>query len=309
MAVALRLTHAQFLQAVAGKYGLWMSDKMKAASRTMLAFETAKLAGAHVGRNNGEEILMIGAWYVWSTTKEFRSVDTKTNGICKQLAVEMGAVPDVDRESRTTAFILYGEHRHAPTAKKPPRFRVTDMTVPAYMAKMSKESVPGGVMLIDAFGGGTSPQVHGFNRHYGNQESMVMDNIKDVLETAKVLALPVFNVTMGSEVTWKELTDRYSKTVIDIVKPKQPLFLGEKPYLDATLKAIRDCNVTYLVVMGWDANQCVAAAIFGVEQLGKPYAPGLVDFGWDVVTSRNLLAANTAGQLESAWGWPFIGPG
>ena len=109
MPVALRYTHAQFLAKVNGNYGLWMTDKMKAASSTMLAFEKAKLAGQNVGRLNGEEITMVGAWYVWSETKEFRSVNSKTNGVCNQLAVEMGAAPDIDRDSRTTAFILsYG---------------------------------------------------------------------------------------------------------------------------------------------------------------------------------------------------------
>jgi hypothetical protein len=313
MAIALRYAHAQFLKKVKGKYGLWMSDKMKAASKTMLEFETAKARGDNVGRLNGEEFEMVNAWYIWAVTKEFRSVDSKTNGLCTVLAVEMGAAPDIDRDSRTTAFILYGEERHAPTAKKPPRVHVTKMLVPSYKTAMAEANIPGGVVLIDAFGGGDSPEAHGFNRSYGLQKSTVMDNVKNVLETAKDEAMPVFNVTMGQSVTWKELTDRFSNHVVDIVKPAQPLFKGDASYVKSTLKAIKDFDLKYLVVMGWDANQCVAAAIFGVEQVNVPkaqaFVPGLVDYGWDVVTARNLLGANRTDILESKWGWPYIGPG
>lgn len=308
MAVSLRTTHAQFLLAIKGKYGMWMSKELMAASATMLDFQNAKARGDPVGRLNGEEITMIGAWYVWSTKKEYQSVNTKTNGQCKRIAVEMGAIPDIDRESRTTAFVLSGEKRVDPNAKKPPHVVVTDQTVPAYMAAMTKKGSRGGVVLIDAFGGGNSEEAHGFNRKYGNQESSVMDNTKHVLTTASECKMPVFNVTMGSNTTWKSLTDQFPTKCIDIVKPAQPLLMGSPQYVEKTLRLIKDCEVDYLVVMGWDANQCVAAAIFGVEQANKPFVPGLVDHGWNVVTSRNLLGANLDGQLESKWGWPYIGP-
>jgi hypothetical protein len=119
--------------------------------------------------------------------------------------------------------------------------------------------------------------------------------------------MPIFDVTMNVETTWKELTDEFSTTVINIVKPKQPLFMGDETYVENTLQKIRDHNVDYLVVMGWDANQCVAAAIFGVEPYTEAYVPGLLDYGWDVVSARNLLGANEDNELESKWGWPYIG--
>ncbi len=303
MAVALRMTHVQFLAAVRGQYGCWMSSKMKEASKTMLAFETAKKTA---DRFDKEELAMINAWYVWSLTKEFRSVDTKTDGVCKMLGVEMGAIPNIDRESRTTAFVLHGQARTEPTAKQAPNVTVTNQTVAAYIESRNDR---GGVVVIDAFGDGASVAAHGFSRRYGNQESTVMENIVAVLQKAREKKMPVFDVVMGSHTTWKELTDEYTPERYTIVKPVQALFMGKKSYVDAALKTIQDCNLDYLVVVGWDANQCVAAAIFGVEQIKpQPFIPGLVDFGWDVVTSRNLLGANETGQLESKWGWPHIGP-
>jgi len=310
MALALRLTHAQFLNAVRGHYGLYKSKKMKAACDTILVFENAKktlaLENTQTNRENlnKAESAMWGAWVVWSGTSEFRSVDSKSDGICKKLGVEMGAIRNIDRESRTTAFVLKGEERFDPKMKKAPRVNVTNRTVPAYMRKRDK----GGVVLIDAFGGGESQAENGFHRKYGNQESTVMDNIKMVLQTAKDLQMPIFNVVMGTATTWKTLTDDFSIKVINIVKPMQPLFGGPNKYVEETLLVMKECEVDYMVVMGWDANQCVAAAIFGVEPIDGNFVPGLVDYGWDVVTARNLLGANLVGELESKWGWPHIGP-
>ena len=51
----------------------------------------------------------------------------------------------------------------------------------------------------------------------------------------------------------------------------------------------------------------MASAIFGVERSNGTFAPGLVDIGVDVVTCRNLLAANEHGKLESKFGWPYLG--
>jgi hypothetical protein len=310
MAVALRRTHAQFLNDVRGHYGLYKSKKMKAACDTMLDFENAKntlvLNNTKQNREdlNKAETAMLNAWIVWSTTSEFRSVDSKSNGICKKLGVEMGAIRNIDRESRTTAFVLKGEERFDPKMKKPPRVNVTNKTVPAYMRKRDK----GGVVLIDAFGGGDSETANGFHRKYGNQESTVMDNIKMVLQMAKELQMPIFDVVMGTNATWKTLTDDFATKVVNIVKPKQPLFGGPDKYVQDTLLVMKEFELEYMVVMGWDANQCVAAAIFGVEPMEGNFVPGLVDYGWDVVTARNLLGANERDELESKWGWPHIGP-
>ena len=303
MAVALRLTHAQFLAAVRGNYGCWMTSKMKEAAKTMKLFEDAK-QGAD--KCDTQETAMINAWYIWSLTSEFRSVDTKSNGVCKTLAVEMGAAPDVDRESRTTAFVLTGKLREVMTAKQVPAVTVTDQTVAAYI---DARRDLGGIVVIDAFGDGASVVRNGFSRKYGNQESTVMENIISVLQVAKRKQMPVFDVVMGANSTWSQLSDEYTPERYAIIKPFQPLFKGTDDYVKATLKTIKDTGVSYLVVVGWDAHQCVAAAIFGAEQIKpQPFIPGLVDFGFDVVTSRNLLGANVAGELESKWGWPHIGP-
>ncbi|HEY8504416.1 MAG TPA: hypothetical protein VIL46_07515, partial [Gemmataceae bacterium] len=60
-----------------------------------------------------------------------------------------------------------------------------------------------------------------------------------------------------------------------------------------------------LFVIGFDANQCVKATVFGT--LGytkggkKEYFGGLLDLGYTVVTSRILLASS-GHPLEDEWG-------
>lgn len=310
MALTFRMTFQELSQEIDRRFNSWRrSNEMKEALRCYQEFEAAKngLNAAEIMQAQGE---LFRTWAVWCTKKEFRNLDTRMDGNCKRIAVEMGVMPGIDRESNTTAFVLSGEHRPYPTTRKPPQVTVTLNTVSGYIAKLTlREGKSGGIVLIDAFGGGNSPTENGFNRKYGNQESTVMDNIEAVLETAKELKLKMLDVTMGSSATWKNLKDRFPAKTMNIVKPRQGLFDatgGSTTYLATTLAAFADLD--YVVVMGWDANQCVASAIFGVEPHNLPYVPGLVDLGIDVVTSRNLLGANEVDVLDSRFGWPYLGP-
>jgi hypothetical protein len=309
VAIALRLTYLQLKARCKKKYGLYMSSKMVTAFHAYRDFLLTKESGTATTHQIAQaETALINAWLIWSNTKEFRKTDGKTNGLLTALGVEMNALPNVDRESNTTAFVLHGEERVNPTRKKPPRVEVTDQLVPAYLEGLHEKGETYAVVMIDAFGGGDSQQAHGFNRKYGTQASTVLENIQAVLETAKEHDAPIVNVTMKEDKTWKCFTDHFSSKVVNVVKPAQPLFMGNEDYFTATVKKVRDTGATTFVVVGWDANQCVAAAIFGVEPSNRPFVPGLVDFGWNVVTSRNLLGANAVGELESQWGWPHIGP-
>jgi hypothetical protein len=309
MAIALRYSYEVLVAKVAGKYGLYMSKKMVAALHAYRDYRAARKGGtASAQAINTAEMDLINAWYIWSSTKEFRKTDTRTNGLLTALAVEIGAIPNVDRESNTTAFVLTGKLRVNPVRRRAAQVQVTDQTVPAYLDSLAQGGGHYAVVVIDAFGGGDSQQANGFNRRYGNQASTVLENIEAVLDTAKEHGAAIINVTMGAEKTWKCLSDRFSSTVINVVKPAQPLFKGSGTYTEDTRQQLADTGATTFVVVGWDANQCVAAAIFGVEPANQPYVPGLLDFGWTVVTSRNLLGANLDNALESRWGWPHIAP-
>jgi hypothetical protein len=313
MPLHLRIPYRKFKDNYQGHYGLYRSDKMVAASRAYKAYETElKKTPRDLQALKKTETDLIGTWAIWAQTKEFRTVNSSTNGMCKMVAVEIGAIPDVDRESNTTAFILYGERRwtniNKPKERKVCRVEVTAHTVPAYMKILKERGERVGIVLIDAFGAGDSIQKHGFNRRYGNQESTVLDNVKDVLRTAREHNMPLFEVTMQKADTWKELKDLFPTKVLSIDKPKQPLFAGDERYVQSALNKFREEELSNIVVMGWDANQCVAAAIFGVYTHTGEFVPGLLDFGLNVVTARNLLGANEDNQLESKWGWPHIGP-
>ncbi len=308
MAIALRYSYARLKQKLDGHYGLYRSRKMVTAMHAYRDFMATKHGGgATFGQINVAETALINAWLIWCTTREFRSADSRTNGLLTALGIQMGALPNVDRESNTTAFVLYGKLRMNPTSKRVPRVLVTDLTVPAYLDALVERGESYAVVVIDAFGDGDSKAANGFNRSYGTQSSTVLDNIKDVLDTARGHEAAVINVTMGGDKTWNSLSKRFGKQVINIVKPKQPLFAGKAEYVEDTCDKVFGTHAENYVVVGWDANQCVAAAIFGVEPPFDPYVPGLLDFGGNVITSRNLLGANATGSLESKWGWPPIG--
>jgi hypothetical protein len=57
------------------------------------------------------------------------------------------------------------------------------------------------------------------------------------------------------------------------------------------------------VVMGYHANQCVNSTIFGNAGVsGLASTTGLLELGFDVITSRNVLASDGNAPLQAEYG-------
>lgn len=78
---------------------------------------------------------------------------------------------------------------------------------------------------------------------------------------------------------------------VDIVKPSQNA-------IDRTtlLGQLQGINVDDVVVVGFDANICVRATIFGNAHVG------LLQSGFDVITSRSVLASGGDAALHQWFG-------
>jgi hypothetical protein len=62
------------------------------------------------------------------------------------------------------------------------------------------------------------------------------------------------------------------------------------------------------VVMGYDANLCVAASMFGAfDGTTHVFVKGILDRGYNVMTSRSILASDNR-PLTAEEGWPYMGP-
>ena len=72
------------------------------------------------------------------------------------------------------------------------------------------------------------------------------------------------------------------------------------------LPDMRGNNISDVFVTGFDANMCVAATIFGTGIKGPGYTPGLLDHGFNVLTSRHVLASGGS-ALKGNDGWPYMG--
>lgn len=127
----------------------------------------------------------------------------------------------------------------------------------------------------------------------------VLKNQVRVLQIARIRGLPVFEVNIvskhgassqGQTIHQLKSQIKHCKDVIPIKKPSHPTFLDTN-----FAEMLADRELDAAIVMGYDANQCVKATIFGSTIMpGAPRAaPGILDF-CRVVTSRTILASSTA---------------
>lgn len=310
--IILSVSYRDFKNAYSGNYGAYRSDKMVEASRAMRDYEAVVANPGSAPKPKFDPKLgqltpqkfaanaMTKAWDAWSKTEEFRKVNARTNNMCKKLAVEMGVLRN-DVEDHTAAFAMQGVRRLNPKKRLVPAVTETNQTVPAYMRALKKQGKQVGVMLIDAFGTAQDLKKNGFEVKYGSEGTSVLENIQTVLQTARDERMMLINVTMGMAFPMRVFSDHFPPRWITLNKPKQGLFDGTD--FDNNIESF---NLDALVVMGWDANQCVATGIFGTVTLDGRYVMGLLDLGLTIVTSRGLLGSCDRG-LEPENGWPYVG--
>jgi hypothetical protein len=189
--IILSVRYRDFKNAYAGQYGAYRSGKMKEASRTLRDYEAVlddpssapvPKPDPKLGQLTPEKFAanaMKAAWQAWSQTGEFRLVNSRTNNMCKKLAVEMGVLRN-DVEEHTCAFAMTGVRRYDPDGdqvlkrRQVPAVTVTNQTLPAYMVALKKQGKSVGVILIDAFGTAADLRKNGFEVTYGSEGTSVL---------------------------------------------------------------------------------------------------------------------------------------
>jgi|GEM_PF-5836262 len=161
----------------------------------------------------------------------------------------------------------------------------------------------------------------------GEAGTAVREDLQDLLRYAcdneSPRQIPVINMVMGHFKTIPLIADYLPGWAITMPKPTHNS-------CDRTelVEAMKSTGFKYWVVFGFNANQCVAATIFGskssktvkrryrkfIEKIGKEevqemaWCPGLLDRGFNIITSRLILASNSGSELSSREGWPDLGP-
>lgn len=251
-----------------------------------------------------------------------------SHGLCTQLVLEVGLYPnwitkpEIDVSAQRITLPLL---RRAAYALRTPNDRGTAIGVAyenlAIGVAQALEAAPDTavVVLIDMEGtdGLIAPDRaanHGFHARF--DELSVLEHQLDVLQTAAVRGVPVYDVTTVAHNarTVNQLSGVFEH--LDVTSYKKtannPFAGGGATRTNGTtlrtdLEA-QDRRVA--IVMGYHANQCVNSTIFGNAGLGGlggiPSTTGLLQLGFDVITSRNVLASDNNAPLQPEYG-PIAG--
>ncbi|HEY3823940.1 MAG TPA: isochorismatase family protein [Bryobacteraceae bacterium] len=289
-----------------GTFG-WRSKEMKAVIIALNAFHAGKTGAGAVVLEGG----LMGAVATWRDKQpnEFANRDRISGGLCTKLAIEVG-ISELRKET-IKSFQLIGMRNDAPTTRQIPRVVLGFLPVHEAMIGLSQH-IRLGVILIDV----QNREVAQVDQRW-NGVATILDNMCDVLDKANEMDLPVMEFWMAERAeadlakqgTLRELSQRLRNraNVTTEKKPTHNAFEGTglATWLERNRLVGGSC-----VVMGYNANQCVGATIFGgvgrPTARGTPYIPGLLDRGVNVLSSRGILASGGF-HLSASEGWPYIG--
>ena len=264
--------------------------------------------------------------------KEFKNRDGLSSGLCTQLLIELGIRPTM-RESPEPDCRAY-EIVNDPTVVGPldathGAFTAHEMSLLDLIRQRYEEAAQIGVIIIDVqtaddLGALDDASRIGNGLHVKYDSRSVLQNQADVVGLARDLKIPIFNVTAsksGNMQTVAALQNKFPRDregVYDFNKTNNnvvgELDVNSKPKF---LKLVREQLGTdlpiYLAIMGFNANQCVQGSVFGnagkadyknvygESEKGYPKTKGLLEYGYTIMTCRNVLASAGA-PLEPAWG-------
>lgn len=278
--------------------------------------------------------LAFNCFAVWlgAKTEHFWNCDKVCKGVLSKLAVQAGN--DSARPDPPTSVLF---HKMSPTREKAktridprvtPKSRTVLKTLGEYKAAKKKLAV----VVIDLYGDNFEAQglLHRFPP--GLEDSKTnMENIQDLLEATQDLPVYICSkmkpiVDFDTQLTsgWK-FPDEHEKELVDEFSECIPRSATRKNFYSKTNSVLsatmRDDDTTivddlkangieHLFITGFNANQCVAASIFGENPSGKKWfmgTPGFCDFGFNVITSISIVGAGRSGQLQTMNGWPYMG--
>lgn len=260
----------------------------------------------------------------WQAQKpsEFSNRDTISGGVCTRLLEDVNTP---DRGRGMQSVILNGEDKPLASSLATPRVEPMDMDVIGLMTHAAASGQGVGVIVIDLYGDDYRAQ--GLDRRYDGGGT-VLENMIEVLEFAKGATfkkrIEVINFVMANKPSIEPIRRALPHWHVTVNKATMNAFDG-KTDLEARMK---ESAAKYWVIFGFNANQCVAATIFGsksttvvkntttvLDGLGREqkkyemdWCPGALDRGFNVITSRLILASHGGTPLQPNEGWPDLGP-
>jgi hypothetical protein len=250
--------------------------------------------------------------------EEFRKRDERSNGMCSKLAIELG--DNTLRENDgTVLFTMQPQNKNqhlngsdwdvlpqqaANLLRYPPTVTYYNEAPTAVMAKakfQQPEYRKLGVIMVDCDGGDNT---HGYNKKWlGQQKQTVLQYMVAVLQKAREMNVPVMEFWKAqnpgepnTNVRLKNvLGQMHYYNVTTVRKPSGNGFVHTG--LDIWLKLNQ---IKTVVVMGYQANMCVAATIFGsVEDFVRPNIPPRKNIMPDCWTGKSMSSPR-------APFWPLI---
>jgi len=233
--------------------------------------------------------------------REFAKRDQKSNGLCTALVNELGLFGLKSPTLRESAFevemVSANVDSRPTTAAKYLNCGIVDFMLDEFERMKSHAAV----VLIDmqstSFG-----QERYSGGSVGEQQAAVLDAANqlklDIFEVRIVRKPSEFKYGATDHPTISSLASHFptDERLVKLDKPYFSSFQGTGFALE-----LKNRNILATVVMGYDANTCVANTIFGkmpeTEATAKgpkaiPYIPGLLERGVRVITARGILASD-----------------
>lgn len=249
-------------------------------------------------RNFGQAIT---AWYK-RDPKEFVTRDKKSKGLCAKLIDELHLTVYKDNTLKySTMELSCGKINQEKRPEVKTKFVARSLE--DYMQEtLANRSKGVAVILID---------MQSLNSGLKIYEGLsVIQHQKSVLECAKEYGFWVYEVRIVRDgIKHKPLTNGATNPILSSSLPQEnKLVKIDKPYFssfeDTSFdKELSSRNITDAIVMGYDANTCVANTIFGKPKsfeytangkIDSPYIKGLLERKINVITSRTILASDDA---------------
>lgn len=307
MRITVTLVNFEAALGIANKHYL-LSSQVKAVRQALTDYEAKH---NNPGQEPDARNALIGALYLWKQQKpkEFEKYDAVSDGAVRKLSVQAGL--DDFRPPPPTAVLLSGNYQAHPTrrtdaAATPLSTDLANLLVD-YVVRRRRVAV----LVIDLYGDDFDAQ--GLNDRLTASPSTVADNIHNLLANTRAAMgngqfehLPVYicckTVTAQGAELVNEFRNAISSCYVQVIRSATSSVLVGTPLL-ADLQAN---HITDVFVTGFDANLCVATSIFGNGHVGAMYQAGLLDHGFNVLTSR-LLVGSGGRSLATSAGWPYMG--
>ncbi len=290
--------------------------------------------------NQNKLFLLKCSLIAWQDKKkgEFKKRDDKSEGLVRRLCVEAG-IDDLRpppahtikligdcRVSVKTESTLYNPDKSHPNegitgGKAAPKVQRLDKNISFVLQEMQLDEEPSkpAVIIVDLYGGDLKSQ--GLEKVCDGKK--IAEHIDDLLSAtegvpvivcAKGRTLQTGGPLGGTYTSGHSKEDAIQERFRSKIAGKIEHFAFSRTNCvlveSGILEVLTKNRITDVFVVGFDANMCVAATIFGSEfgtDKGRKYYPGLLDFGFNVISSRFVVGSGNS-PLKGSEGWPYMGP-